>query len=84
MKGTVLVNVADLMERWTADKLKSTVGHLNCTSSSSFCLFFAYESETGQKSMKQLVNIKYVFFYPQNYEFLFVQKFMALETNCSY
>ncbi|CAH3034852.1 unnamed protein product [Porites lobata] len=25
MKGTVLVNVADLMERWTADQLKSTV-----------------------------------------------------------
>ena len=25
MKGTVLVNIADLMQRWTADKLKSTV-----------------------------------------------------------
>ena len=26
MKGTVLVNIADLMQRWTADKLKSVVG----------------------------------------------------------
>ncbi|PFX20630.1 UPF0676 protein C1494.01 [Stylophora pistillata] len=25
MKGTVVVNIADLMQRWTADKLKSTV-----------------------------------------------------------
>ena len=25
VKGTVLVNIADLMQRWTADKLKSTV-----------------------------------------------------------
>jgi len=25
MKGTVLVNIADLMQRWTADRLKSTV-----------------------------------------------------------
>lgn len=25
IKGTVLVNIADLMQRWTADKLKSTV-----------------------------------------------------------
>ncbi|XP_068744920.1 uncharacterized protein [Montipora capricornis] len=25
MRGTVLVNIADLMQRWTADKLKSTV-----------------------------------------------------------
>ncbi|KAJ7333562.1 hypothetical protein OS493_017100 [Desmophyllum pertusum] len=25
MKGTVLVNIADLMQRWTSDKLKSTV-----------------------------------------------------------
>lgn len=34
--------------------------------------------------MEQLVNIKYIFFYPQNYEFLFVQKVMALETSCYY
>ena len=34
--------------------------------------------------MEQLVNIKYVFFYPQNYEFLFVQEVMALETSCFY
>ena len=34
--------------------------------------------------MEQLVNIKYIFFYPQNYEFLFVQKVMALETSCFY
>jgi len=26
MRGTVLVNIADLMQRWTADKLKSVVG----------------------------------------------------------
>ena len=25
IKGTVLVNIADLMQRWTADRLKSTV-----------------------------------------------------------
>ena len=34
--------------------------------------------------MAQLVNIEYIFFYPQNYEFLFVQKVMALETSCFY
>lgn len=34
--------------------------------------------------MEQLVNIKYIFFYPQNYEFRFVQKVMALETSCFY
>ena len=34
--------------------------------------------------MEQLVNIKYIFFYPQNYEFLFVQEVMALETSCFY
>ena len=32
--------------------------------------------------MEQLVNIKYVFLYPQNYEFLFVQKVRAFETSC--
>ena len=26
MRGTVLVNIADVMQRWTADKLKSVVG----------------------------------------------------------
>lgn len=25
MKGTVLVNIGDLMQRWTSDTLKSTV-----------------------------------------------------------
>jgi len=25
MKGTVLVNIADMMQRWTADRFKSTV-----------------------------------------------------------
>ena len=25
VKGTVLVNIADLMQRWTSDKFKSTV-----------------------------------------------------------
>ena len=29
MKGTVLVNIADLMQRWTADRLKSTVTDLD-------------------------------------------------------
>ena len=46
-----------------------------------FVCSFAFEGENGQKSMEQLVNIKYIFFYPQNYEFLFVQKVMALETS---
>ena len=31
MAGTVLVNLGDLLQRWTADRLLSTVGHTAVT-----------------------------------------------------
>lgn len=37
IKGTVLVNIADLLQRWTADKLKSTVRKLNQLDSHFHC-----------------------------------------------
>ena len=51
VKGTVLINIADLMQRWTSDRLKSTVCGYNIVSVRLNYVVFTFR---GFKSKRQI------------------------------